>query len=154
MTDWTGNLKEFITQSTTFPFRGTSSIADTLCTSTRNCYLSSFNIRHFGSSNWTAKTSYNLQTEGVVDNIKGSFGSHHLGLESRNSFVIPEITCLAATELVTEFILNSMIFIPCLILIPLWYPVISVALPNKLISSCHFILFIPNEMKWWMPNEP
>jgi hypothetical protein len=57
------------------------------------------------------------------------------------------ITCLAATELVTEFISNSMIFIPCIILIPLCYPVISVALPNELISSCHFISFIPNEMK-------
>jgi hypothetical protein len=56
--------------------------------------------------------------------------------------------------LATEFISNSMVFIPCLILIPLWYPVISVALPNELISSCHFISFIPNEMKWWIPNEP
>jgi hypothetical protein len=56
----------------------------------------------------------------------GSFGFHHLGLKSKNSFVIPRITCLAGTELVTEFISNSMIFIPCLTLIHVWYPVISV----------------------------
>jgi hypothetical protein len=61
--------------------------------------------------------------------------------------MILEITCLAATDLVTEFISNFMIFIPCLILIPMWYLVISVALPNKMISSYHFISFIPNEMK-------
>jgi hypothetical protein len=46
-----------------------------------------------------------------------------------------------------------MIFIPCLILIPMWYPIIFVALPNEMISSYHFILFILNEMKWWVPNE-
>jgi hypothetical protein len=28
----------------------------------------------------------------------------------------------------------------------MWYPVISVALPNEMISSYHFISFIPNEM--------
>jgi hypothetical protein len=67
--------------------------------------------------------------------IKDLFGSYHLGLESRNSFVILKITCLAATELVTEFILNSMIFIPCLILIPMWYPVISVVLPNEMMGA-------------------
>jgi hypothetical protein len=41
---------------------------------------------------------------------KGSFGSHHLGLESKNLFMILSITCLAATELVMEFISNSMVF--------------------------------------------
>jgi hypothetical protein len=70
-----------------------------------------------------------------------------LGLKLQNSFVIPGITCLAATELVTESIWNFMIFIPCLTLIPFWYAVIS-DLPNEMISSCHFISFIlPNEMK-------
>jgi hypothetical protein len=61
--------------------------------------------------------------------------------------MISEITCLAATELVTEFISNSVIFIPCLILIPMWYLVISVALPNEMISSYYFNSFISNEMK-------
>jgi hypothetical protein len=37
-------------------------------------------------------------------NTKGSFGSHHLGLELKNSFVISSVTCLAATELVMELI--------------------------------------------------
>jgi hypothetical protein len=92
------------------------------------------------------QVSFSWKYEGK-QNPKGLFGSHHLGLESRNSFVILEITCLAVTELGTEFISNSMIFIPCLILIPMWYPVISVALPNEMISSYHFISFIPNEMK-------
>jgi hypothetical protein len=41
---------------------------------------------------------------------KGSFSSHHLGLESKNSFMILTITCLAATELIMEFIWNSMVF--------------------------------------------
>jgi hypothetical protein len=41
---------------------------------------------------------------------KGSFGPHHLGLESNNSFMILTITYLAATELVMEFISNSMVF--------------------------------------------
>jgi hypothetical protein len=74
-----------------------------------------------------------------------SFGARNL--ESRNSFMILEITCLPTTELVTEFISNSMVFIPWLILIPMWHPVIYVALPDKMISSYHFILFVPNEMK-------
>jgi hypothetical protein len=39
-----------------------------------------------------------------------SFGSHYLGLESKNSFMILTNTCLAATELVIEFISNSLIF--------------------------------------------
>jgi hypothetical protein len=41
---------------------------------------------------------------------KGSFGSHHLGLESKKLFMILTITCLAATELAMEFIWNSMGF--------------------------------------------
>jgi hypothetical protein len=41
---------------------------------------------------------------------KGSFGSHHLRLELKNSFIILSITCLSATELIIEFIWNSMIF--------------------------------------------
>jgi hypothetical protein len=41
---------------------------------------------------------------------RGSFGSHHLGLESKNSFVSLTFTCLAATKLVMEFIWNSMVF--------------------------------------------
>jgi hypothetical protein len=60
-----------------------------------------------------------------VEVYKGSFGSHHLGLESKNSFIILTITCLAATELVMEFIWNSMGF-HLLTLIPIGYPVISV----------------------------
>jgi hypothetical protein len=36
----------------------------------------------------------------IAKHFKGSFGSHHLELESKNSFVISRITCLAATELV------------------------------------------------------
>jgi hypothetical protein len=44
------------------------------------------------------------------ESCKGSFGSHHLGLESKNSFMILTITYLAATELVMEFIWNSMGF--------------------------------------------
>jgi hypothetical protein len=39
---------------------------------------------------------------------KGSFGSHHLELESKNLFTILTITYLAAIELVMEFILNFM----------------------------------------------
>jgi hypothetical protein len=35
---------------------------------------------------------------------KGSFGSHHLGLELKNLFMILTITYLAATKLVVEFI--------------------------------------------------
>jgi hypothetical protein len=34
---------------------------------------------------------------------KGSFGSYHLGLESKNSFMILTNTCLATTELVMNF---------------------------------------------------
>jgi hypothetical protein len=39
-----------------------------------------------------------------VFKYKGSFGSHHLGLESKKLFMILTITCLVATELVMEFI--------------------------------------------------
>jgi hypothetical protein len=46
----------------------------------------------------------------ISKTLLGSFGSHHLGLESKNSFMILSITCLAATELVMEFISNSMVF--------------------------------------------
>jgi hypothetical protein len=57
---------------------------------------------------------------------KGSFDSHHLGLESKNSFMILTITCLTATELVIESIWNSMGFHLMSTLIPIGYPVISV----------------------------
>jgi hypothetical protein len=46
----------------------------------------------------------------INDEPKGSFGFHHLGLESKNSFMILSITYLAATELVIEFISNFMVF--------------------------------------------
>jgi hypothetical protein len=48
--------------------------------------------------------------DGSQTSPKGLFGSHHLGLESKNSFVILTITCLVTTELVMEFIWNSMCF--------------------------------------------
>jgi hypothetical protein len=57
---------------------------------------------------------------------EGSFGSHHSGLESKNSFMILTITCLAATELVMEFIWNSMGFNLMPNLNTISYPVISV----------------------------
>jgi hypothetical protein len=41
---------------------------------------------------------------------KDSFGSHYFGLESKNSFIILIIICLATTKLVMEFIWNSMGF--------------------------------------------
>jgi hypothetical protein len=40
--------------------------------------------------------------ESSLEERLGSFGSHNLGLESKNSFVVPRITSLAATELVME----------------------------------------------------
>jgi hypothetical protein len=62
--------------------------------------------------------------------------------------MILTITCLAATELVMEFIWNSMGFhlMPNLIYLLgtlsfLWI------FQNEMISSCHFISFLPNEMK-------
>jgi hypothetical protein len=64
--------------------------------------------------------------------------------KSKNWFAITRITCLGAMEFVTEFIWNSRIFISCLTLIHVWYPVISVDLWNKMIY--HFILFLPNEI--------
>jgi hypothetical protein len=65
--------------------------------------------------------------------------------------VIPTIICLVATELVTTFIWNFMIFISCLTLIHVFYPAISGDLPNEMISSCHFISF---GNKMMMSNEP
>jgi hypothetical protein len=42
--------------------------------------------------------------------LKCSFGFHHLGLESKNLFMILANTCLAVTELVMAFISNFMAF--------------------------------------------
>jgi hypothetical protein len=61
--------------------------------------------------------------------------------------LISRITYLATTEFVMEFIWNSMIFMLCLTSIPFWCHVISMDLPNKMISSCRFIIFLPNETK-------
>jgi hypothetical protein len=49
----------------------------------------------------TAATS--KQCVNLVMVSKGSFGSYHLGLISKNSFIISIITCLAATKLVMIF---------------------------------------------------
>jgi hypothetical protein len=58
--------------------------------------------------------------------VKGSFGFHHLGLESKNLFIILIITCLAAMKLVMEFI---------------WHSVIFHLIPNLNTQWVHIILF-------------
>jgi hypothetical protein len=57
--------------------------------------------------------------------------------------VILRFTYLVATEIVTKFIWNSMIFILCLTLMPVWY---NMDLPNEMVSSYHIISFY--QMKW------
>jgi hypothetical protein len=84
-----------------------------------------------------------------------SFGSHHLGLESKNLFMILTITCLAATELVMEFIWNSMGFHLMPNLNTYWVPChFCEFFKMKWYHHCHFISFLSNEMKWWVPNKP
>jgi hypothetical protein len=52
-----------------------------------------------------------LDTKMCIDTFMlGSFDSHHLGLELKNLFMILTNTCLTITELVMEFISNSMVF--------------------------------------------
>jgi hypothetical protein len=58
----------------------------------------------------------------LVTVSKGSFGSYHLGLISKNSFMIPTITCLAVTKLVIKFIWNSMVCHPMPNLNTYWVP--------------------------------
>jgi hypothetical protein len=53
-----------------------------------------------------AVRSTNLEAQFQQRVSKDSFIFYHLGLESKNSFVILKITYLAATELVMKFILN------------------------------------------------
>jgi hypothetical protein len=57
-----------------------------------------------GKENVSLPTVLKTVDDTLVELTKGSFGSHHLGLESNNSFMILIITCLATTELVMEFI--------------------------------------------------
>jgi hypothetical protein len=66
--------------------------------------------------------SMHENTHKKSNNSKGLFGSHHLELESKNLFIILTITCLAASELIIEFIWNFIFFISYLILIPTGYP--------------------------------
>jgi hypothetical protein len=62
------------------------------------------------------------------------FGSHYLGLEYKNLFVIPKINLFGCHRIVSEFKENFMNFIPRRTLIPL-VTVIFVDFPNKIISS-------------------
>jgi hypothetical protein len=66
----------------------------------------------------------------------------HLGLKSKNLFMIPTIIYLADTELNIEFVWNSMVFHPTPNLNIYWV-------------SCHFYEFV--KMKWYyrvILNEP
>jgi hypothetical protein len=83
-----------------------------------------------------------------VEVSQDSFGSYHLGLESKNIFIILTIIYLTATELVMELIRNSMVFISCLILISIQYSIISMdLLKYKMIYTCNFISFLSNKIK-------
>jgi hypothetical protein len=67
--------------------------------------------------------------------------------------MILSITCLAVTELLMEFIWNFMVFFYLMSNFnTYWYHFCKFA--NEMISSYHFILFLPNKIKWWVPNEP
>jgi hypothetical protein len=77
----------------------------------------------------------------------GSFGSHHLGLESKNSFMILTITCLAATELVMEFIWNSLDFHLMPNLNTYWVPYHFCGF-FKMKWYYHVISFYFYQMKW------
>jgi hypothetical protein len=84
----------------------------------------------------------------LYDRSKGSFGSHHLGLESKNLFMILANTCLAATELVMAFISNSMTFHFMPNLNTYWVPCHFYGFSkwNDIIISLHFISTKWNEM--------
>jgi hypothetical protein len=115
-------------------------------------YFSSFNVITSTISKDVSKSLIVLlkKIQNVTVNVtmdipttyKGSFGFHHLGLKSKNLFVIRRIYLFGCRSFE-----NFRIFHPMPKLNSFWCPLISVVWPNKMISLMNFVTFLPKEMK-------